>query len=209
MSRPQIINPEDWNKNKTQQPYERAVNALEHLIQNNFNDKSSVRFVEIGPVCLIDILKSKHIAPVSILHARNPLINCLAYGGEKPASEEESKKTLGNVEMIHGLLTIEDFYNESIELLFKKLSGSPNIIFGQHVFENSDSSSRSLPFGPYKPFEKASEILEIGGYIVVDNYGGRLNSVGKHDNWKFTKQMKYESSYMYSEGQGIHVFKKI
>ena len=42
---------------------------------------------------VIDILKSKHIAPVSILYDRNPLINCLAYGSEKPVSQEESKKT--------------------------------------------------------------------------------------------------------------------
>lgn len=209
MSHPLIINSGVWNPDNIDRPLGIAVLALEHLIKLHYSDMSQVRLVEVGPICVIDSLKQEHIAPISEISKRNPSVKCVAYGLEKPSTQEERDKTLGKVEMVYGPLTIEKNITVLLDILFEKLDGRPNIIYGQHVFENSPCEFRDLPHGSYKPFEKASEIVETGGFIVVDNYNGKLHKVGKCDSRTYTSQMEHKFSYMYSKDEGIHVYRKL
>lgn len=198
-----IFSPDEWMVEKIEgkENLYRAVLCLEHLIMSNYDGKP-INVVEVGPISSIGL--EDHIAPISTLYERNPHLNCLSIGAID-ASEEQIRKTLGNVEYLRGLLIPGK--DDSAKLL-EKLEGNPDIIYGQHVFESSPATPTSLPFGYAKPFEKSAEILKDGGFIVVDNYGGKMN-VGIQSHWPNSSKMAHVMSYMYSNNEGIYVFQKL
>jgi hypothetical protein len=187
-----------------------SVKAIEYVIDNYFSDRKSVRLVEVGPfsVSVSDVLRTEHEAPIKKFHVLNPDIKCCAYGPKVYESKEDIIRTVGDVEYVEGYLTIERSHDKNVKRLIDMLGGRPNIIFGQHTFEGSDSSFRDHPFGPYKLFEKASEILADGGFIIAQNYGGKLSNVGRQGHWQNSKLMKNEVFLIYSEDEGINVLKK-
>lgn len=209
---PKTILPKDWLENKTENKPDnqlKAVLCLEHLIQNYYyNQDHSPKIVEIGPVGMLNTkVFGEHKAPISLLSQRNKDFHCLALGPQSLSSKNK-KELLGNVEYIEGLLSKESMFNQFSDSLIKKLGGTPDIIYGQHVFESSPGSETSLPLGPYKIFEKSAEILAPNGFIVVDNYGGKQNQIGIEKHWPHSKNMKLAYSYIYEENKGIYVFKK-
>jgi hypothetical protein len=202
--------PDDMNLSAQKE----GVVCLEHLIANEIGDKS-VRMIEVGPI-KSGFEKSRkrvmnHKAPIKLFQNRNPKHRCVGIGPED-LSDKERVRLLGKADFVKGLLGtgIRDNSKELIE----KLGGSPDIVYGQHVFEHSDGYLESLPFGPYRIFERAAEILKVGGFIVVQNYGGSKSQIGMHnlgDNLH-SKTMEpwalYEIEERGGEKRGIFVFKK-
>lgn len=202
-----VYQPEEWLKGplvKEDSIVARAVLCIEHLINNSFKRKD-LRVVEVGPFPVDD--DWEHTAPISVLYKRNPDLMCAGFGPLE-RSEEQIKKTMGDVEYIQGILMPEKISDKYAEKLIHVLGGQPHIIYGQHVFEHSDGCLESMPFGPYKIFEKAAEILEPNGFIVVDNYGGRKGQIGKVSDWEHSKNMRLTHSFMHKEDEGIYVFQK-
>ncbi|MDD4333318.1 MAG: hypothetical protein PHT51_04370 [Patescibacteria group bacterium] len=220
---PNIIKPGDWLNNKTKsneqkEPLLRAVLCLEHLIKQYYSQTTSPKILEVGPAMVDSITlfngnkikvpeAKQHIAPISLLQKRNPTFKCAAIGPQQ-LSNRQKTSLLGDAKYIQGLLLPEDGSSDLLLKIEEQLEGAPDIIYGQHVFENSSAATENLPFGPYKIFEKAAQILSPKGFIVVDNYSGDKRDVGILDYWPYSQKMKQMHSYMYGKDKGIYVFQK-
>lgn len=221
-----IIGPEEWLRKSAEnrENISRGVLCLEDLIRREFGGMP-VRVLEVGPVP--SILKGtalgdyelKHRAPIGALQKRNPELKCLAVG-IPPLMEKERAQILGDVPYIAGILSA---YESEMELFNKELGpvndriqnglgGAPQIIYGEHMFENSPSGPKSFPLGPYKPFEAAAEMLAPGGFIVVDNAGGRRHQIPFDSLVSFPEISKLKERYQYTydskDGRSIYVFQK-
>jgi hypothetical protein len=208
----EVITPQEWLEDKkiegVEEKCSQAVLCLEHLIERHYKEQS-IKILEVGPVPTLwnkapELVKN-HKAPISLLSERNKQLECFAIGHHN-IPEEIRKNFLGDVEYIQGIL--DPFQDEYLNMLVKKFKGNPDIIYGQHVFENSPASINSLPVGPYKPFEASAKMLASGGFIVVDNAGGQKSQIGIPKNWPISKIMKLAYSYNYSEKEAIYVFQK-
>ncbi|MFC1774784.1 hypothetical protein ACFLZN_00530 [Nanoarchaeota archaeon] len=204
-----IINRSRWLGERTHESsLDRAVLCLTHLIRNNFPDKEPLRVVEVGPID--PMFPERHTAPISLLSERHPNLSCVGFGIHQ-VTDEIRASTLGRVPYIMGVLRLGELGDESADKLIEFLGGTPNIIYGQHVFESSPGGSISLPFGTVNPFQRAAEILAVNGYLVVDNYPGRPGQVSRPVMYApvdAVRRLRNTFSYMYSEKEGIYVFQK-
>lgn len=233
--KPIIVGPEEWFRKSAEngESISRGVLCLEDLIRREFAGMP-VRILEIGPVPTFlrgssrstkeanEILYRgalQHRAPIGTLQKHHPELKCLAVG-VPPLTEEERVQILGNVPYVAGILSAYEsemkLFNEKLgpvnERIKNGLGGAPQIIYGEHMFENSPSGPESFPLGPYKPFEAATEMLAPGGFIVVDNAGGKRNQVPLDPIVSFPEISRLKERYRYvydtKDGQSIYVFQK-
>ena len=194
---------------------EKGVACLEHLITNELGGKQS-RIVEVGPVDM-GIKRDRKSAmeekpPIQLLHERNSQHICAGIGPENLTPEEKAG-ILSDIPFIKGIFDISEQADKSGEVI-EALGGRPDIVYGQHVFEDSSGSLDYLVFGPYKIFDCAARILNVGGFIVVDNYGGGKHQIGMTTTGLMvhSKTMQpyaqYVSEYFRGEPRGIFVFRK-
>jgi len=212
---PKILSPEEWLPEEWLQehPHEnesclRAVHCLEHLTRNNLVGRAPA-ILEFGPIPTYTEHNPNRRAPIGVFAQRNPEASCLGFG-HHPVPEGRGEQILGNVQYLQGIVM---YYCEEInERILQVFGRSPDIVYGQHVFENSgDGMGRSLPFGPYKLFEQSAGMLNVGGFIVVDNYGGKRYQIARETfevNWPHSAAMQFVYSYMYGKSEGIYVFQK-
>lgn len=196
---------EDFSKSRMFESHSyRAVLCLEHLIKNNYNG-NPINVVEVGPIPTFE-WKEEVRAPIAILKERNPKINCISIGS-RDVTVKRKKQILGDIQYVKGIISTEDCFQKYIEEMLQRLGGIPDIFYGQHVFEDSESSPESLPVGPYKPFEKCAEVLKDGGFIVVDNYGGTKEQIGRESHRENSKKMKLSHSYIHTIDEPTGILK--
>jgi hypothetical protein len=202
-----VLEPGDWLPSGAEgvnNSPERGVLCVEDLVKRE-KLKLPIRVLEIGPtpISVIEVnIENEKPAPISLINKRHPDWRCLA-AGHHILEGELRDHILGEVEFLQGSIGIRNksFYNQNlIPEIINKLGDHPQIIYGQHVFENSETGFNGtdpLPFGPYVIFDGAAELVASGGFIVVDNYGGKKYQIGRDLNDPNTKltELVYEYKY--------------
>ncbi len=215
---PVVIKRDEWVRaiESVEDKTARPVSCIEDLVKRE-KVQAPVRVLEIGPIPVDDYWEVTHVSPISLLYNRNPDWKCLAVGIQQP-QEKYRQQLLGDVKFIKEIMIsnreLGDRGRKLEEDIKAELDGQPQIIYGQHVFESSETGDdlKSLPYGPYKIFERAAEILAPGGFIVVDNYGGRKSQIGREPPYfvpgPHTKATELVYEYEYEKDSAIYVFKK-
>lgn len=191
-----------------------GVHCMEHLLQK-LPQPHSVRVLEVGPFNGTPYFM---LAAIAHLAKRNPELRCAAIGPQRP-SQEGLVETLGSVPFISGELAGFDHhakkrkYDRAAQQVLATLDGPPDIIYADHVFECSRGYEDTIPLGPWTIFEKCAEILNTGGFIVVDNAMGHVSQVSfphapqakrMHLTYRYSYDKKPEEKYV----PAIFVFQK-
>ncbi len=215
---PKVIPEDEWMTKKAEgieRLYVRAIACLEDVIRRELQG-NQISLLEIGPLGMIDpeVFKlfpeaPRHVAPIKIFSEKHPEAHCLGVGFLALKGKELE---IGDVPYIRATIGIDKDVDQKIN---KALGAMPNIIYGQHVMENSPSGGTTI--APHKIFEFAAEILPDGGLLVIDNAFGTLGTISRQNHLPHTAQMCHVYTYEYTEKEfvnkkarkfGIFVYKK-
>lgn len=218
--------PDDWCGKRAF--IDRGVDCLRHLIRKEFTD-GIVRVLEVGavdPYFMVERNRPEDYefepCPISVLTRRVDRVVSAVVGPVGDLNERHKRQIFRDANCVEGFLVESSFCwddatwpSDVHQQILEVLGGPPDIVYGQHVFENSDASFESFPMGQGQPVYGAAEILADGGFLVIDNASGHIERIWLDWRHEHVGKLSFTYSYMYgskSDGElhdrGIYVFQK-